>query len=166
MGELGLRLDLDLLRKAGDHTVKQVDVLVGIVIGAGQEKVGDAANNFYLLLGRSSCEGAFNFGDKRPLFHHSVSRPGNVDGDYLYPSVITITLGENRAFLVTVFVRTTSDFAGESVESQLRRGKRVPSHGRGPRVGWWLRRNSWRAARVPRSTRSHTIAAASLLATR
>ena len=49
-GKVDPRLGLDLLRKAGDHAVKHVDMFIGIAISVGQEQVGDAANNFRLLL--------------------------------------------------------------------------------------------------------------------
>ncbi len=72
MSEFGSRFGLDLLRKTGNDAVEQIDMLVGIIIGAGEEQVGDTANNFRLLLDRSACESAFNLGDKRTLFHHGV----------------------------------------------------------------------------------------------
>ena len=83
MGELGACLGFDFLGDAGNHAVEQIDMLVGIVVGAGQEQIGDAAEDFRLFLGRSSCESAFNLGDYRSLFHHGVRPSRQCDSGYL-----------------------------------------------------------------------------------
>jgi hypothetical protein len=72
MGQLGACLGFDFLGDAGNHAVKQVDMLVGIFIYAGEEQIGDAAEDFRLLARRSICESAFNLGDYRSLFRHGV----------------------------------------------------------------------------------------------
>ena len=41
MGELGACLGFNFLRDPQYHAVEQVDMLVGIIVGAGKKKVGD-----------------------------------------------------------------------------------------------------------------------------
>jgi hypothetical protein len=59
-------------------------VIVGQSIGAAQNRPyhidGFIARQPALLFGRSRYEGPFNFRDKRSLFNHNVSRPGELDG--------------------------------------------------------------------------------------
>ena len=75
MREFGPCLGLDLLGNTGNDPVEQVDMLVGISVGAGEEQVGDPAKNIRLLVGRSRCESALDLGDNRPLFCHGFERP-------------------------------------------------------------------------------------------
>jgi hypothetical protein len=76
MGELGACLGLYFLRDPQYHTVEQVDVVIGIVVCASEKKVGDAAKDVRLLVGRSRCEGPLDHSDNRLLFKHGAERPG------------------------------------------------------------------------------------------
>jgi hypothetical protein len=78
MGEFDPGLGFDLIGYAGDDAVEQVDMLIGVIVGARQKQVGDPAKNFGLFVGRSGCETAFNLGDDRSLFHHSIRPFRNV----------------------------------------------------------------------------------------
>ena len=68
MGELGFR-------DARYHAVEQVDVIVGIVVGTGEKKVGGAAKDIRLLVGRSRGEGPLDLSGNRSLFKHGFERP-------------------------------------------------------------------------------------------
>jgi hypothetical protein len=57
MSELGSCLGLNFLRDPRYYAVEQVDVVIGIVVRAGEKEVGDAAKDIRLLVGRSRCEG-------------------------------------------------------------------------------------------------------------
>jgi len=76
MGELGSCLGLNFLRDPRYYAVEQVDVVIGIVVRAGEKEVGDAAKDIRLLVGRSRCEGPLDLSDNRSLFKHGFGRPG------------------------------------------------------------------------------------------
>ncbi len=77
MGELGACLGFNFLRDPRYHAVEQVDMVIGIVVGAGKKKVGDATKDIRLLVGRSRCEGPLDLSDNRSLFKHGFGRPGH-----------------------------------------------------------------------------------------
>ena len=83
MRKLGTCLGFNLFGNARDHAVEQVDVFVGVIVGAGKEKIGDTAKDIRLFVGRSRCEGPFDLSDNRPLFEHGFERPGMRKSGYL-----------------------------------------------------------------------------------
>ena len=101
MGEFGPCLGFDPVGKAGNHAVKQVDLLVGITVGTGHEQVGDPPKDFRLLVGRSGRECIFDFCDQRSLCRHHVNTAPIISITGINsPAGITIGLGAGGALFV------------------------------------------------------------------
>src|SRR4029079_8647672 len=104
---------------------EQVNMIIGIVVGAGEKKIGNATKDVRLLVGRSRCEAPLDLSDNRSLCKHGFERPGHekirlpvAAGHYHRVRQKPCILG-NRLF------RRASDLYGESTRIRLRRRQAV-----------------------------------------
>ena len=75
-GELGARANFDAVGEARNDAVEQIDLRVGIALGADQEQIGDVPEDFQLLAGRAGGKAALEIFNNRSLDH---AEKGSVD---------------------------------------------------------------------------------------